>query len=173
MSNPNASFQERVVYFQNKKKIVGADVYFECNLNIDLDCGPLGGFIRGALGNANIEIPYAYQLDVRVAFDQEQFSIDGNDVVARDGAIFCKHLLQIEQPITKVAVGRKGMVLDGTKHRRRLDAAPGEREMACVQVPIDIVRARDVNNFVTQGDDDNHNRAEFDAEEDGGADAEK
>ena len=86
---------------KNKKKIDGADVYFECVLEIPLDCGPLGGFIRGAMKNVNHSLPYAYQLDVRVNFNNNKISNDRLDVVSRDSTPWTKNIFQIEQPISR------------------------------------------------------------------------
>lgn len=132
-ADPNPSFQERAREFTlDKSTDVDGGLCYKTELHVDLDCGPLGGFIRGALANVNVEVPYAYQMIVDVRFNTSDFSIDTQDSVAYQKNPWLGRALQIQQPISKLGVERRGLDIshDQLDIRRPLDAKIGEAEGA-------------------------------------------
>ena len=84
---------------------------YEFDLEIFLDGGPLSAFIRGQEANGNLAIPYCFNMDITVQFDQSFGKTDTQSVQGRLGQTCWKHCFDIQQPVSKLAVEREGLKL--------------------------------------------------------------
>ncbi len=118
----NAGWEERCAFFAQHKgdfsegtydavnHVIGDDFgdHFDIDLKIQLDSGILTNYMRSQHENVNSSIPYAYEMDITLLYNNTRNASDASDLVKSQGQPCWSSIFEIEQPISKLPLDRVG-----------------------------------------------------------------